>query len=70
MKKEDEKPRKFTRRQVLKMTGAAAAGIAASSLARRIVNPVNIFASGREKEPTGAVPVATTEAERKELAQQ
>ena len=66
--KEDEKSKKFTRRQVLKMTGAAAAGIAASSLARRIVKPVNIFASGKEKVATEPVPVSTTEADRKELA--
>jgi ABC-type sugar transport system substrate-binding protein len=68
MKKKDEKPKKFTRRQVLKMTGAAAAGIAASSMLRHIIKPVNIIAGTKEKEPTKAL-VATTEAERKELAQ-
>jgi len=67
--KEEEKSKKFTRRQVLKIAGAAAAGIAASSLVRRIVKPVNIIAAGKEKKPAKEAPVATTEAERKELAQ-
>jgi ABC-type sugar transport system substrate-binding protein len=66
--KGDDKPKKFTRRQVLKMTGAAAAGIAASSLMRRIVKPVNIYASGKEKVATEPVPVSATEGDRKELA--
>ena len=66
--KENEKGRRFTRRQVLKMAGATAAGVAASSMVRRFIKPVNIIASEREK-PSEAVPMATTEAERKEVAQ-
>jgi len=70
MKKEDEKPKKFTRRQVLKMVGAAAAaGIAASSVVRSIIKPVNIIAGTGEKKKEAAPEFATTEAERKELAQ-
>ena len=66
--KEDGKSKKFTRRQVLKMAGAAAAGVAASSMVRRIVDPNKVFASGKERVATEPVPVSTTEKDRKELA--
>lgn len=66
---EEGKERKFTRRQVLKISGAAAAGIAASSMVRGFVKPVNVLAGKKEKEAEKALPVATTEAERKEFAQ-
>ena len=66
MKKED-KPLKITRRQALKLAGAAAAGIAATSVTRRLVGPSKAFAESKPKE--AAPEFATTEAERKELAQ-
>ena len=65
---EEEKSKKFTRRQVLKIAGATAAGVAASSMVRRFIKPVNIIAGEKEK-PSEVAPMATTEAERKELAQ-
>jgi ribose transport system substrate-binding protein len=67
--KEKEKSKKFTRRQVLKMAGAAAAGVAASSMVRRLVDPTKAFAKKGERVATEPVPVSTTEADRKELAQ-
>ena len=66
--KEKEKKQKYTRRQVLKMAGAAAAGVAASSLLRRTFEPTRAFASRGEPIATEPVPVSTTEADRKELA--
>jgi ribose transport system substrate-binding protein len=64
--KEEKKPKKITRRQALKLAGAAAAGLAASSVVGRILRPSPAYA---KKPPKPKAEGAATEAERKELAQ-
>jgi len=69
--KEEGKQKKITRRQALKIAGAAAAGLAASSVVGRFLRPSEVFAAKKEKpaKSTSKAGGAKTEAERKELAQ-
>jgi len=46
--KEEGKPKKITRRQALKIAGAAAAGLAASSMVGRFLRPSEVFAAKKD----------------------
>lgn len=65
----EEGPIKITRREALKMAGAAAAGIAASSFLRHIIVPSRAYGGGSKEKPAAVAKFPTTEAERKEFAQ-
>jgi len=69
--KEEGKQKKITRRQALKIAGAAAAGLAASSMMGRILRPSEVFAAKKDKpvKSTSKAAGAASEEERKQLAQ-